>query len=131
MVPGVAGPMGHVDRMARRRTLGLRQPALRFPGAARRPRRVDTERLFMELEYKDDRRKGRFVILAGGILALVAGGIAFYTVNQAQQQANDPATNKISLVVAVNTIPAREPVKAADVVVREVPLDPTNANGVI
>ena len=85
----------------------------------------------MELEYKDDRRKGRFVILAGVILALVAGGIAFYTVNQAQQSANDPATSKISLVVAVNTIPAREPVKAADVVVREVPLDPTNANGVI
>ncbi len=69
----------------------------------------------MELEYKDDRRKGRFVILAGVILALVAGGIAFYTVNQAQQAANDPETNKISLVVAVNTIPAREPVKAADV----------------
>jgi Flp pilus assembly protein CpaB len=85
----------------------------------------------MELEYKDDRRKGRFVILAGVILALVAGGIAFYTVNQAQQQANNPATNKINLVVAVNTIPAREPVKAADVIIREVPLDPTNANGVI
>ena len=85
----------------------------------------------MELEYKDDRRKGRFVILAGVILALVAGGIAFYTISQAQQKANDPTTNKISLVVAVATIPAREPVKAADVTVREVPLDPTNANGVI
>jgi Flp pilus assembly protein CpaB len=92
---------------------------------------VDTERLFMELEYKDDRRKGRFVILAGVVLALVAGGIAFYTINQAQQQASDPATNKITLVVAVATIPAREAVKAADVTVREVPLDPTNANGVI
>ena len=85
----------------------------------------------MELEYKDDRRKGRFVILAGVILALVAGGIAFYTISQAQQKANDPQTNKISLVVAVATIPAREPVKAADVTVREVPIDPTNASGVI
>ena len=66
----------------------------------------------MELEYKDDRRKGRFVILAGVIFALVAGGIAFYTISQAQQKANDPTTNKISLVVAVATIPAREPVKA-------------------
>jgi Flp pilus assembly protein CpaB len=85
----------------------------------------------MELEYKDDRRKGRFVILAGVILALVAGGIAFYTISQAQERASDPATNKMSLVVAVGTIPAREAVKAADVTLREVPLDPTNANGVI
>ena len=67
----------------------------------------------MELEYKDDRRKGRFVILAGVVLALVAGGIAFYTINQAQQKATDTAASKVQLVVAVATIPAREPVSVA------------------
>ena len=117
MVPGVAGPMGHVDKAGAPTHSG---PAPTCPEVSRARHAdscwVDTERLFMELEYKDDRRKGRFVILAGVVLALVAGGIAFYTINQAQQKANDPATSKISLVVAVATIPAREPVKAADVV---------------
>ncbi len=85
----------------------------------------------MELEYKDDRRKGRFVILAGVVLALVAGGIAFYTINQAQQKATETGTSKVQLVVAIATIPAREPVKSSDVELREVPIDPTNANGVL
>jgi Flp pilus assembly protein CpaB len=85
----------------------------------------------MELEYKDDRRKGRFVILAGVILALAAGGIAFYTINQATQRASDTGTTKVQVVVAVATIPAREAVKSSDVVLREVPIDPTNASGVL
>ncbi len=85
----------------------------------------------MELEYKDDRRKGRFVILLGLVLALVAGGVAFYTVNQAQQKAGQSGAKKVSVVTAVATIAARQPIKAADVALREVPLDDTNANGVI
>jgi Flp pilus assembly protein CpaB len=85
----------------------------------------------MELEYKDDRRKGRFVILAGVILALVAGGVAFYAINQAQQQASQSGTKKVPAVVAVVSIPAREEIKPGDVAVREIPLDETNANGVI
>jgi Flp pilus assembly protein CpaB len=85
----------------------------------------------MELEYKDDRRKGRFVILLGLVLALVAGGVAFYTVNQAQQNAGQSGAKRVSVVTAVATIAARAPIKAADVALREVPLDDTNANGVI
>ena len=85
----------------------------------------------MEIEYKDDRRKGRFVIIAGVILAIVAGGVAFYTINQAQQQAGQSGAKKVALVVAVATIPARQAVKESDVAIREVPLDDTNANGVI
>ena len=38
---------------------------------------------------------------------------------------------KVAAVVAVQVIPARQAITAADVEVREVPLDPTNANGVI
>jgi Flp pilus assembly protein CpaB len=85
----------------------------------------------MELEYKDDRRKGRFVILAGIILAVVAGGIAFYTINNAQQQAGQSGAKKVPLVVAVAAIPARQQIKEGDITIREVPLDDTNANGVI
>ena len=85
----------------------------------------------MELEYKDDRRRGRFVILAGVILAVVAGGIAFYTINQAQQQAAVSGLKKVPVVVAVAAIAARQTIQASEVEVREVPLDDTNANGVV
>ncbi len=85
----------------------------------------------MELEYRDDRRRGRFIILAGVILALVAGGVAFYTINQAQEQASQAGTQKIKAVVALSAIPARQQIQELDVTVREVPIDDTNANGVI
>ena len=83
----------------------------------------------MELEYHDDSRRGRFVILLGVVLAIIAGGVAFYTLNQAQQQAGQSGLKTVPVVVAVNTIPARQAIKAEDVTVREVPLDPSNANG--
>jgi Flp pilus assembly protein CpaB len=85
----------------------------------------------MELEYKDDRRRGRFVILAGVVLAIVAAGVAFYTINQAQQQAGQTEAPRIAAVVAVGTIAARQEIKPGDVTVRQVPIDDTNANGVI
>ena len=85
----------------------------------------------MELEYKEGRSKGRFVVVAGVVLALVAGGLAFYTLNQAQQQAGQSGAKKVSLVVAAVAIPARQVIKAADVAIRQVPLDDTNANGAI
>lgn len=85
----------------------------------------------MELEYKDDRRRGRIVIVAGVILALVAGGIAYYTLNQAQQQAGKSGTQKVQAVVAVAVIQARQAIKDTDVTVRSVPIDDTNANGII
>lgn len=83
----------------------------------------------MELEYHDDSRRGRFVILLGVILAIIAGGVAFYTLNQAQQQAGQSGLKTVPVVVAVNTIPARQTIKAEDVAVRDVPLDASNANG--
>jgi Flp pilus assembly protein CpaB len=85
----------------------------------------------MELEFKDDRRRGRFIILAGVILAIVAGGIAFFAVNQARQEAGQTDVKKISAVVAVVAIPARQTIRLGDLAVREVPLDDTNANGVV
>jgi Flp pilus assembly protein CpaB len=83
----------------------------------------------MEMEFHDGRSRGRFVIVMGLILAVVAGGAAFFLISQAQQQAAH-AGPTVSIVVATRQIPPRKPIEAADVAVREVPLDATNAQGV-
>jgi Flp pilus assembly protein CpaB len=84
----------------------------------------------MEMEYKDPSRRGRWIVVIGVVLAVVAGGAAFYLINQAQQQAGQAGLQKVAVVVAVQTIPARKIIEAADVTVREVPLDDTNAQGI-
>jgi len=84
----------------------------------------------MEVEYKDPNRRGRYIVILGVVLALVAGGAASYTINQAQQQAGLGGLQTVSIVVAKKEIPARKPIEAADVVVRSVPIDDTNAQGV-
>lgn len=83
----------------------------------------------MEMEFNDGRSRGRFVIVMGLILAVVAGGAAFFLISQAQQQATRSAPT-VAIVVATRQIPPRKPIEAADVAVRQVPLDPTNAQGV-
>jgi pilus assembly protein CpaB len=84
----------------------------------------------MEMEYKDHRRRSRIIMILGLILAVVAGGSAFYLVSQAQSEAGSGSTATTPVVVAVRLIPARKPIEAGDVAIREVPIDPTNANGV-
>ena len=85
----------------------------------------------MDQEFHDDRRRSKVIIAIGVVLALVAGGAAFYLINQASQKAGQGDLQKVSVVVAVRAIPARQAIVAEDVEIREVPLDPTNANGVI
>jgi len=85
----------------------------------------------MDMEFRDDRRRGRIIIVLGLILAIVAGGAAFYLVNQANQQAGQQQLQKIAVVVAAREIPSRQAIVAEDVQVREVPLDQTNANGIV
>jgi Flp pilus assembly protein CpaB len=85
----------------------------------------------MDQEFPDDRRRGRMVIVLGVILALVAGAAAFFLINQAQQQAGQANAQKVPAVVAIKVIPARTAILATDVEVRMVPLDPSNASGVI
>ena len=84
----------------------------------------------MEMEYRDSGRRGKWIIAFGVILALLAGGAAFYLINQAQQQAGGNQA-RTPVVVALRTIPARKPIESGDVTVREVPIDDTNANGVV
>jgi Flp pilus assembly protein CpaB len=84
----------------------------------------------MEMEYKDHRRRSRILVILGLIMAVVAGGSAFYLINQAQLQAGTGSTATTPIVVAVRLIPARKAIEAGDVAIRDVPIDPTNANGV-
>ena len=84
----------------------------------------------MEMEYKDPSRRGRWIVVIGVILAVAAGGAAFFLINQAQQQAGQAGLQKVTVVVAAQTIPARKIIEEADVTVREVPIDDTNAQGI-
>jgi Flp pilus assembly protein CpaB len=81
----------------------------------------------VEMEYRDPGSRGRWIVIIGIILAIAAGGAAFYLINQAQQQAGQASLTKVSVVVATRPIPARKPVEADDVAVREIPLDSTNS----
>jgi Flp pilus assembly protein CpaB len=84
----------------------------------------------VEMEYKDPSRRGRWIVVIGVLLAVVAGGAAFFLINQAQQEAGQAGLQKVAVVVAAQTIPARKIIEATDVTVREVPIDDTNAQGI-
>jgi len=82
------------------------------------------------MEYKDPSRRGRWIVVIGVILAVVAGGAAFVLINQAQLQAGQAGLQRVAVVVAAQTIPARKIIEATDVIVREIPIDDTNAQGI-
>jgi Flp pilus assembly protein CpaB len=84
----------------------------------------------VEMEYRDPSKRGRWIVVAGVVLALAAGGAAFYLINQAQQQAGSGALATVPVVVAVRPIAARVPVVAEDVTVRNVPADDTNTDAI-
>ena len=84
----------------------------------------------MEMEYRDPSKRGRWIVVAGVVLALAAGGAAFYLINQAQQQAGQGELQKVNVVVAARPIAARQPVVAEDVTVRQVPADDTNTDAI-
>jgi Flp pilus assembly protein CpaB len=85
----------------------------------------------MELEYRDESRRGRYFIILGVVLAIVAGGAAFFLINQAQQSAATGGLQTTPAVVATRTIPARKPIEAEDLAVRDIPIDATNAQGIV
>ena len=85
----------------------------------------------MEMEYRDPAKRGKFIVVVGVVLAIVAGGAAFYLINQAQQQAGQSTLQKTDVVVALLGIPARKPIEPTDIEVRRVPLDPTNADAIV
>ncbi|HET7471689.1 MAG TPA: Flp pilus assembly protein CpaB [Candidatus Limnocylindrales bacterium] len=79
------------------------------------------------MEYRDPSKRGRWIVIIGVVLALAAGGAAFFLINQAQQQAGQGSLATTDVVVATRPIPARKPVEAEDVVIRKIPVDDTNA----
>ncbi|HUQ43746.1 MAG TPA: SAF domain-containing protein [Candidatus Limnocylindria bacterium] len=83
------------------------------------------------MEYKDSNRRGKFVIIVGVVLAVVAGGAAFYLINQAQQDAGEGPAQKVAVVVAAQAIPARTPINPGAVILREIPLDAATQVGII
>jgi len=84
----------------------------------------------MEMEYRDPSKRGRWIVVVGVVLALAAGGAAFYLINQAQQQAGQSELTKVTVVVAARPIPARKPVKADDLMTRQIPIDDTNTDAI-
>ncbi len=83
----------------------------------------------MEVEYKDPSRRGRWIVLLGVVLAVVAGGAAFFLINNAQQKAGDSGLKTVSGYVAAREILANKAMVADDLVLRnDIPLDTTNAD---
>jgi len=85
----------------------------------------------MEMEYGDGGRRGKFVIVVGVLLALVAGGLSWYLITQAQQNAGQGTLKKVSVIVSTKDIPPRTPVQPADVELRELPLDAASQVGTL
>jgi Flp pilus assembly protein CpaB len=69
-------------------------------------------------------------VVIGVALAIVAGGAAFFLINQAQQEAGQAGLQKVAVVVAAQTLPARKIIEPTDVTVREIPIDQTNEQGI-
>jgi SAF domain-containing protein len=80
----------------------------------------------MEMEYHDDSKRRRVFIVLGVILALVAGGAAFFLVNQAQSAGNAAVATR-QVVVAARDLPIRTVIATSDVAIRSVPEDPSVA----
>jgi Flp pilus assembly protein CpaB len=85
----------------------------------------------MEMEYKDSNRRGKFVIILGVLLAIVAGATSFYLINQAQDKAGQGEIKLVPIVVAAQIIPARTPIQPGAVVVKQVPLDAATQAGIV
>jgi len=85
----------------------------------------------MEMEYKDTNRRGKFVIIVGVVLAIVAGGAAFYLIQQAQQTAGQGELQMVDVVVAAQKIPARTPIQPGAVAVKKIPLDEDTQVGIV
>jgi len=85
----------------------------------------------MEMEYKDPSKRGRWIVLLGVVLAVVAGAAAFFLINNAQQQAGTSGLKSVSGYVAARPILARAPIVAEDIVLRkDIPLDGTNGGAI-
>jgi Flp pilus assembly protein CpaB len=70
------------------------------------------------------------VIIAGVVLAVVAGAASFYLISQARSETPDDVT-LVPVVVAAQQIPARTPIAPGAVEIRQVPLDEATQVGIV
>jgi Flp pilus assembly protein CpaB len=83
----------------------------------------------MEMEYRDPSRRGKVIVVLGIVMGILAGAAALYVVQRAQLEAGAAGVEHVPIVVAARDIAARTPIEAADLLVREVPMDDSNASG--
>jgi Flp pilus assembly protein CpaB len=83
----------------------------------------------MEMEYRDPASRGKVIAVLGVVMGLIAGAVAFYVVQRAQAEAGAAGRQEVPLVVAARDIATRTAIVAEDMVVRNVPLDDSNAVG--
>ncbi len=84
----------------------------------------------MEMEFKDPgARRRRLLFIVGVTTAVVAGLVAFQMSQGAGAAAAPPKTQKV--LVATHDVPARSIMASADVVVRDVPQDPSLAMAMV
>ncbi len=84
----------------------------------------------MEYEYRDPSRRGKYIVAVGLVLALVAGGGAFFVISQAQNQAGQSGLQTTAIVVAAKEIPARKVIGPEDLEILQLPLSDATAQGV-
>lgn len=83
----------------------------------------------MELEYEDHSRRRKVFILVGVMLAIVAGGAAFYLISQAQARGGQRVVMR-DVIVAVRDIPARTQIQSSDLTILSLPDGPAIAQAV-
>ena len=81
------------------------------------------------MEYRDPSRRGKVIVVLGVVMGILAGAAALYVVQRAQLEAGAVGVPQVPIVVAVRDIAARTPLVAGDVMVRQVPMDDSNASG--
>lgn len=79
----------------------------------------------MEMEFKDNSRRRKVFVVLGIVLALAAGGAAFFLSSQGSIQAAEVPMRNV--VVAVRDIPSRTVIDGGMLTVRPVPDDPSTA----
>ncbi|MBA3307539.1 MAG: hypothetical protein H0T04_02510 [Chloroflexi bacterium] len=83
----------------------------------------------MEMEFKDNGRRRKVFLVLGVVLALAAGGAAFYLSSKGTAKAAEVPMKTV--IVAAREIPSRSVIEAGMLAERSVPEDPTVEQAVV
>jgi len=82
----------------------------------------------MEMEFKDNSRRRRMLLIVGFVLAIAAGGAAFYLSSQGTVEAAEVPMRTV--IVAAKEIPARTVIETGHLTERQIPDDASLAQAV-